>query len=93
MFEYQVLYWRDIPAQIKIHAGKRPKSQPLADRFQIWIDRLAMADGLTGTDEYLDLWQWSDRIEYEGEPEEALLALIVEIEADGDLVIAAAKAQ
>ena len=93
MFEYQVLYWRDIPAQLKIHAGKRPKSQPLADRFQVWIDRVAMAEGLTGTDEYLDLWQWSDRIEYAGKMEEALPALIAEIEADGDQVISAAKAQ
>ena len=93
MFEYQVLYWRDIPAQIKIHAGKRPKSQPLADRFQVWIDRVAMAEGLIGTDEYLDLWQWSVRIECAGKMEEALPALIAEIEAGGDQVIAAAKAQ
>ncbi|MBN60081.1 MAG: hypothetical protein CME20_01875 [Gemmatimonadetes bacterium] len=93
MFEYQVLYWRDIPAQIKIYVGKRPKSHPLADRFQVWIDRVAMAEGLTGTDEYLDLWQWSDKIEREGEPDEALPALIAEIEAGGDQLIAAAKAQ
>ena len=93
MFEYQVLYWRDIPAQIKIYVGKRPKSHPLADRFQVWIDRVAMAEGLTGTDEYLVLWQWSDRIDSAGEPEEELPALIAEIEAGGDQVIAAAKAQ
>ena len=93
MFEYQVLYWRDIPAQIKIHVGKRPKSQPLADRFQVWIDRVAMAEGLIGTDEYLDLWQWSVRIECAGKMEEALPGLIAEIEAGGDQVIAAAKAQ
>ena len=52
-----------------------------------------MAEGLTGTDEYLDLWQWSDRIDSAGEPEEELPALIAEIEAGGDQVIAAAKAQ
>ena len=93
MFEYQVLYWRDIPAQIKIYVGKRPKSYPLADRFQIWIDRVAMAESLIGTDEYLDLWQWSDKMEYMGELDEALPVLIAAIEAEGDQVIAVAKAQ
>ena len=34
MIEYQILYWRDIPVQIKLYAGKRPKSYQLPEHFQ-----------------------------------------------------------
>ena len=30
---YQIVYWRDIPAQIKIKDGRKRKGQPLSDRF------------------------------------------------------------
>ncbi|MCY4605746.1 MAG: virulence factor, partial [Gemmatimonadetes bacterium] len=59
MIQYQVLYWRDIPVQIKLFVGRRPSSHTLPDRFQLAIDRIAMQEGLVGTDAYLDQWHWS----------------------------------
>ena len=50
MIQYQVLYWRDIPVQIKLFAGRRPSSHTLPGRFQLAIDRIAMQEGLVGTD-------------------------------------------
>ena len=91
MIEYQVLYWRDIPVQIKLYAGKRPKSHQLPDRFQTWIDRIAMQEGLTGTDAYLDLWQWSKKKTREGEAATVLAALLRETEEEGDRILAAYK--
>ena len=43
---YQVLYWREIPAQIRVYANSRPKSYQLPERFQLKIDRIAMEEGL-----------------------------------------------
>ncbi len=91
MIEYQVLYWRDIPVQIKLYAGKRPKSYQLAEHFQTWIDRIAMQDGVTGTDAYLELWQWSKKKSREGQIEAVLEALLRETEEEGDRILAAYK--
>ena len=38
----------------------------LPERFGQEIDRVAMREGLTGTDAYLDEWSWSDDRELPG---------------------------
>ena len=68
---YQVLYWRDIPAQVRVYRGRRPLSRQMPDWFQQEIDRVAMRDGLTGTDAYLDEWHWTEKLEWNGERQEA----------------------
>ena len=84
MAEYQVLYWRDIPAQVRVLTGRRPLSRPMPDRFQQAIDRVAMRDGLAGTDDYLAQWRWTERRPGDGEPEELLDRLIEELAAEYD---------
>ncbi len=91
MVQYQILYWREIPVQIKVFAAKRPRSHQLPPRFQIWIDRIAMQEGLTGTDAYLDQWHWSEKQPREGNLEEISDALLRELEEEGDRVLAAYK--
>jgi hypothetical protein len=81
---YQILYWRDIPAQVRVFNGKRPQSRPMPDRFQHEIDRVAMAEGLAGRDEYLDHWQWTEKREREGDVEEVLGALLEELQKEYD---------
>ena len=81
---YQILYWRDIPAQVRVFNGKRPLSRQMPDRFQHDIDRIAMAEELAERDEYLDLWQWTEKREREGEVEEVLGALLEELEKEYD---------
>ena len=71
MTTYQVLYWRDIPAQVRVFGGGRPLSRQMPDWFQQEIDRVAMRDGLTGTDAYLDEWHWSEKREWTGGESEA----------------------
>jgi hypothetical protein len=64
---YQVLYWKDIPAQIRVFQdGGKPISRALPDSFQIEIDRVAMAEGLTDSDVYLSHWHWSAKMERPG---------------------------
>ena len=66
MATYQILYWRDIPAQLKVSGEGKRLSHPLSDVYQVEIDRIAMENGLQGTDEYLDQWEWSEKIERPG---------------------------
>lgn len=91
MIQYQVLYWRDIPAQIKLFAGRRPRSHPLPVRFQQAIDRIAMQEGLVGTDDYLEQWHWSAKQERAGTPEDVLQALLRETQEEGDRILAEYK--
>ena len=81
MATYQILYWKDIPAQVKVFRGKRPVSKPMPDRFQQEIDRVAMKEGWAGTDAYLDQWQWTEKRERDGDVEEVIETLLRELEA------------
>lgn len=57
MAERVVVYWRDIPAQVVVKAGRRTARRQLPERFEQAIDRAAMRAGLTGTDAYLEQWR------------------------------------
>ena len=82
MATYQILYWQDIPAQIKVfEAGRRPISRALPEVFQERIDARAMSLGLVGTDAYLEQWHWSEKQERPGTAEELLEVLVEELEA------------
>ena len=81
MTKYQILYWKHVPSQVKVfEEGKRPLSRQMPDRFQVEIDRIAMEEGLAGTDDYLNQWQWTPRKEREGFAEEVAEALIRELD-------------
>ncbi len=51
------IYWRDIPAQVTGRQGRTKHRIELPQRFQVAIDRAAMAAGMIGTDEYLADWR------------------------------------
>lgn len=80
MAEYQVLYWKDIPAQVRVFDGRRRVARQMPPEFQEAIDRRAMAEGLAGTEAYLAHWQWSERRERPGDPQTVLLAVAEELE-------------
>ena len=52
-----VVYWRDIPAQVIVRAGRRTARRALPARFQAAIDQAAMRAGLSGSDDYLEHWR------------------------------------
>ena len=78
---YQIIYWRDIPAQVKARAGKNRVSRPLSVRFERAIDRAAMYAGKIDSDDYLAEWHSSEWQQREGEPEAVADTLVFEIEA------------
>ena len=55
---YEVIYWRDIPAQITATTlSGRGEKIMLAPRFQHAIDRAAHVAGLTETQLYVEQWR------------------------------------
>jgi hypothetical protein len=50
----QVLFWQDIPSVVRSGDEKRQ----LPEWFQQEIDRVAMEQGLLGSDAYLEQWEW-----------------------------------
>lgn len=76
----EILYWRDIPAQVKGRAGRRRAARPLSERFQQAIDVAAMRAEKSGADDYLAEWVTRPAGERDEEPEQAVEALAAEIE-------------
>ena len=57
MAELTILYWRDIPAQVVVKAGRRNAKRVLDERFEKAIDRAAMRAKLRDTASYLAPWR------------------------------------
>jgi hypothetical protein len=79
MAEKVIVYWRDIPAQVIVKAGRRTARRQLPERFEQAIDRAAMRAKLTGTDAYLEQWRRAEPVpcgdDLEAEAEAAAAAL------------------
>ena len=84
MAKYQILYWKDIPAQVKAFDGTRAVSRQLPERFQLEIDRLAMELGLAGGDEYLNQWHWTAKLDRQGTAAEVLESISQELISEWD---------
>lgn len=80
--KYQIIYWRDIPSQIKAKVKRQRMSRPLTDRFLQTIDAAAMASGDTDTDAYLEQWRSSEWVDIEGDADQFLDELAAKIESD-----------
>lgn len=57
MAQLIIVYWRDIPAQVIVKAGRKAAKVQLTERFEKAIDRAAMRAKLRDTDSYLAEWR------------------------------------
>lgn len=57
MAQLTIVYWRDIPAQVIVKAGRNSAKRQLSERFEKAIDRAAMRAKLRDTDSYLGEWR------------------------------------
>jgi hypothetical protein len=78
---YTILYWQEIPSQIKASDDLDDVTLPLDPRFMERIDQQAARRGLQGADDYLAQWRWSDEQEREGSAQEVARAVKDELEA------------
>jgi len=81
MATYKILFWQEIPTQIKAEDDIDDVTLQLDDRFMAQIDILAAKRGLQSTDDYLAQWKWSDEQEREGSAHEVAAAVKAELEA------------
>ena len=84
MATYKILYWQEIPSQIKAEDEIDDLTVTMPDRFQERIDLMAARRGLQDADAYLAQWKWSEEEERVGSAEEVAEALRVELEAKAD---------
>ena len=84
MATYKILYWQEIPSQIKAEDELDDLTVTMPDRFQERIDLMAARRGLQDADAYLAQWKWSEEEDREGSAEEVAEALRVELEAKAD---------
>jgi hypothetical protein len=67
MPQVTVVFWRDIPAQVIVGAGRRAAKVQLPERFEQAIDRCAMKVGARDADAYLAEWRKAEPYVVEGE--------------------------
>jgi Virulence factor len=80
---YKVLYWQEIPTQIKAEDDDDDVTVMLDGRFMAQVDILAAKRGLQTSDDYLAQWKWSEEEEREGSARNVAEAVKAELEAKG----------
>jgi hypothetical protein len=84
MATYRVLYWQDVPSQVRAEDATSDVSVALPQKFMVRIDALAASQGLVGSDDYLAQWRWSDEQERPGTAQDVADAVCRELEAQAD---------
>jgi hypothetical protein len=84
MTTYRILYWQEIPSQIRAEDERDDVTVVLPSKFQERIDQLAALRGLSGSDDYLAQWHWSEDADRAGAAQEVADALAAELEAKAD---------
>jgi Virulence factor len=84
MATYKVLYWQEIPSQIKAEDELEDVALQMPDRFQERIDLMAARRGLQDADAYLAQWKWSEEEDRDGSAPDVAEAVRAELEAKAD---------
>ena len=89
MARYTVTNWQDLPSMVEARDDVGTHKIQLIQRFQALIDHVAMESGLMGSDAYLEAWNKTDEQEREGTAEDVAKAVVEEVEAQFDDIMAA----
>jgi len=81
---YKILYWQEVPSQIKAEDEREDVTLSLSARFMERIDQLAAKRGLQDADDYLAQWQWSDEQRRDGSAQDVAEAVRAELEAKAE---------
>ena len=85
MAQLQIVYWRDIPAQVMVKAGRRNQAKrELSLRFTEAIDMAAMGTGAAETDDYLGEWRRGNTVEVSDDLEREADKAVATIENEYD---------
>jgi 5-methyltetrahydrofolate--homocysteine methyltransferase len=81
--QFQVLYWQDIPSEVKVWDDFDEIKVSLEPRFADRIDASAQRQGMISQDAYSAQLRWSDAAERAGSPREVLDSVRKELESAG----------
>lgn len=76
-----MIRWKDVPSLVEADGADGPVRVQLSSRFQELIDALAMRDGATETEAYLEGWGQDADAERAGSAAEVASAVAAELEA------------
>jgi hypothetical protein len=83
MTTFKILYWQEVPTQIKAEDEMDDVTVMLDDKFMQQVDILAAKRGLQSADDYLAQWKWTEEEDREGSAQEVAEAVKAELEAKG----------
>lgn len=79
--KYQILYWQDIPSEVKAWDDFDEVKMSLPEQFVIRIDAAAQKQGLISQDAYSAQLRWGEIVERAGSPREVAEAICNELAA------------
>jgi len=79
--KYQILYWQDIPSEVKAWDDFDEVKMSLPEQFIIRIDASAQKQGLISQDAYSAQLRWGETVERAGSPREVAEAICNELAA------------
>jgi 5-methyltetrahydrofolate--homocysteine methyltransferase len=79
--KYQILYWQDIPSEVKAWDDFDEVKLSLPEKFVVRIDASAQRQGLISQDAYSAHFRWGDITERAGSPREVAEAMCQELTA------------
>jgi hypothetical protein len=85
---YRVIQWRDIPSLVEAVDGDEVVRIPLSQRFQDLIDAVAMREGASEADAYLEGWGHSEDLERPGGAKEVAERVAALLEGEFQNLIA-----
>ncbi len=84
MASLTIVYWRDIPSQVIVKAGRTAAKRELSERFIRAIDAAAMHARAKSADDYLADWRKSDPTPCGDDLEAEAAAVAQRLEAEYD---------
>lgn len=88
MARYRIVQWRDLPSLVEATDGEQTVRVPLSQRFQDLIDAVAMREGASESEAYLEGWAPGPDVERPGDADTVAHQVAAELEADfQDLVV------
>ena len=89
MARYRVVRWKDIPSLVEAIDGDEVVSRPLSSRFQDLIDAVAMREGASEGEAYLEGWEQGPELDRAGGATAVADAVAAELESGfQDLLVA-----
>ena len=89
MARYRVVSWNAIPSLVEAVDDEATAQVPLSPRFQELIDTLAMREGASDEDAYLEGWERGPEQARTGRAEAVAAEVAAELEASFEALVAA----